>query len=106
MQVQGSHTLPIGLVGQHPWASGRLSLAEGVGYEPGEHLPLSELPIEHRLRKPEPPNTSTEIKTSQPNYYCQEVATKPLRVQRFGNLRAKAGDARSIPRSLCILSSK
>lgn len=66
--------------------------------------------MEHRLSKPEPPNTSAEINMiSQLNYLCQEVAPKTLRIQRLGNLRAKpkgVGNARSTLRNLCILNSK
>lgn len=68
MRVQRAHILPLSLhpglairyaldegavvarvqqscspVRQHPWASGRLCLARGVGYGPGEHLPPSTL---------------------------------------------------------------
>lgn len=101
-------------VEQHSWASRRLCLAKGVGYGPGEHLPplpFTELSMDHRLRKPEPPNTSSEINmTSQLSYVCQKVALKTLRIQRFGNLRAKAGgmggNARNALRNLCILNSK
>lgn len=58
--------------------------------------PFTELSMERRLRKPEPPNTSSEINlTSQLRYVCQKVALKTLRIQKFGNLRAKAeGDGR------------
>lgn len=54
--------------------------------------------MEHRLRKPEPPDTSAEINmTSQLNNLCQEVALKTLKTQRFGNLRAKVRGGHMTP---------
>ncbi|KAK2542861.1 hypothetical protein Q9966_003481 [Columba livia] len=62
------------------------NLAQTKEIEPA----LEKMSMEHRLRKPEPPNTSAKINmTSQLNYVCQEVALKTLKIQRFGNLRAK-----------------
>lgn len=61
-------------------------------------LPFTEMSMEHRLRKPEPPNTSAKINmTSQLNYVCQEVALKTLKIQRFGNLRAKVRGGHMMP---------
>lgn len=52
-------------------------------------LSLIKLPLEHKLWKPEPPNTSNIIMIPQLSYLYPEMAPKSLRIQRLGNFREK-----------------